>query len=76
MTTETLQFIGDEFPVAWSDSPPPIAMLVQAYNELRDRAIALENASIRVARLNPNAGEIGAGMLATIVEEAQSALNP
>jgi hypothetical protein len=76
MTTETLQFIGDEFPAAWNDSPPPIAMLVQAYNELRDRAIALEKASIRVARLNPSAGEIGAGMLATIVEEAQSALNP
>jgi hypothetical protein len=76
MTTETLQFIGDEFPYADPMCPPPIGMLVRAYNELRDRAIALEKASIRVARLNPNAGEIGAGMLATIVEEAQSALNP
>jgi len=76
MTNETLQFIPDEFPYADPMCPPPVTMLVQAYNDLRDRAIDLEKAAIRVARLNPAAGEIGAGMLATIVEEAQAALNP
>jgi hypothetical protein len=76
MTTETLQFIGDEFPYADPMCPPPIGMLVRAYNELRDRSIDFEKAAIKVARLNPNAGEIGAGMLVMIVEEAQAALNP
>ena len=76
MTNESLQFIADEFPYADPMSPPPIGMLVRAYNELRDRAIDFESAAIKVARLNPAAGEIGDGMLATIVEEAQTALNP
>jgi hypothetical protein len=76
MTNDTLQFIAEEFPAAWPDSPPPPAMLVHAYNKLRDRAIALEKAAIKVAQLNPAAGEIGAGMLATIVQEARDALNP
>ena len=80
MTTDTQNesapWIGDEFPLAWPDSPPPTRMLVQAYNDLRKRAILLERASFKVARLNPNADEIGAGMLATIVEEAQAALKP
>lgn len=34
----------------------------------------MEAALRRVAKLNPNAGEIGAGMLKTIVEEARKAL--
>jgi hypothetical protein len=70
MTNDTLQFIADEFP----DGNP--FLTIADYVRLRDRAIALEKASLRVARLNPNAGEIGAGMLKTIVEEARNALNP
>ena len=35
---------------------------------------AMEAALRRVANLNPNAGEIGEGMLKTIVEEARKAL--
>ena len=73
---DTHQPIADEYPYADPMCPPPVGMLVQAYNELRDRAIDFEAAAIKVARLNPSADEIGAGMLATIVEEAQSALNP
>jgi hypothetical protein len=76
MTDQTHQRIADEFPPADTLSLLPAAMLTRAYNEIRARAIRLEAASLRVARLNPNAGEIGAGMLATIVEEAQAALNP
>jgi hypothetical protein len=74
MTDQAHQRIADEFPHAWPDSPPPLAMLVRAYNELRDRSIDFEKAAIKVARLNPNAGEIGAGMLVMIVEEARKAL--
>ena len=76
MTTDTHQSIGGEYPYADPMCPPPIGMLVRAYNELRDRSIDFEKAAIKVARLNPNAGEIGAGMLATITEEARNALNP
>lgn len=35
---------------------------------------AMEAALRRVANLNPDAGEIGAGMLKTIVDEARKAL--
>jgi len=70
---ETLQFIADEFPLADASLPP--ALLARAYNDLRQRAIALEKASLRVAKLNPSAGEIGAGMLATIVQESRAALS-
>ena len=73
MTDQTLQRIADEFPLAWPDSPPPLAMLVRAYNELRDRATLLESASRRVAELDTAAG-IGPIMTAKIVEEAQAAL--
>jgi hypothetical protein len=73
MTDQTHQRIADEFPRAWPDSPPPLAMLVRAYNELRDRATLLESASRRVAELDPAAG-IGPTMTAKIVEEARAAL--
>jgi hypothetical protein len=73
--TTTKETIANEFPTAWLDSPLPYKLLASAYNELRERAILLEKASLRVAKLNPAAGEIGAGMLATIVEEARIALN-
>jgi TFIIF-interacting CTD phosphatase-like protein len=75
MIDQTRQRIADEFPHAWPDSPPPLAMLVRAYNELRNRATLLESASRRVAELDPAVG-IGPTMVAKIVEEAQSALNP
>jgi hypothetical protein len=75
MTDQTHQRIADEFPHAWPDSPPPLAMLVRAYNELRDRATLLESASRRVAELDPAAG-IGPTMAAKIVAEAQAALKP
>jgi hypothetical protein len=45
------------------------------FNRLRRRAIRMEAALLRVARLNPDAGEIGAGMLRTIVSEARNALS-
>jgi TFIIF-interacting CTD phosphatase-like protein len=73
MTDQTHQLIADEFPYAWLDSPPPMSMLVSAYNELRNRATLLESASRRVAELDPAAG-IGPTMVAKIVEEAQAAL--
>jgi hypothetical protein len=73
MTAQTLQFIADKFPYADPMCPPPIGMLVRAYNELRDRATRLESASRRVAQLDP-AASIGPTMVAKIVEEAQAAL--
>ena len=75
MNTDQLQFIADEFPVADREFPPRIASIVENYNDLRDRAIRMEAALLRVARLNPDAGEIGAGMLRTIVSEARNALS-
>jgi hypothetical protein len=76
MTNQLSNPIADEFPLADATicrSAPEL--VARAYNDLRARAIALEKAARRVARLNPAAGEIGAGMLATIVNEAQAALN-
>jgi phage-related minor tail protein len=72
--TGNLEFIADEFPIAYSTLPP--AMLARAYNDLRARAIELEKVAVMVARLNPNAGEIGDGMLRNIVQAAREALNP
>lgn len=40
------------------------------------RIVALEHLVDRVARLNPEAGEIGAGMLASLVEEARGLMEP
>lgn len=75
-TNSDLAFIADEFPILdvgiTLDNPESVS---NAYNRLRIRAIAMESALLRVARLNPNAGEIGAGMLRTIVSEAREALN-
>lgn len=67
--------ITDEYPHADTVSPPPILLLAGAYNQLRDDALRLEKLAARVAALNPDAGEIGAGMLAQLVAEARSILN-
>ena len=48
--------------------------LAAKYNALRSHAAEMTRALERVANLNPNAGEIGDGMLKTIVEEARKAL--
>lgn len=72
--TGNLEFIAEEFPLA--DSTLSAAMLARAYNDLRARAIELEKVAVMVARLNPNAGEIGDGMLRNIVQAAREALNP
>jgi hypothetical protein len=61
-----------EFPLA--DRTIPAAMLARAYNDLRRRCIRFEMAAQRVARLNALSNEIGSGMLATIVEEANAAI--
>lgn len=44
------------------------------YAERADARVMVRRALQRVAGLNPAAGEIGPGMLATIVEEAREAL--
>jgi hypothetical protein len=75
--TAYLEFIADEFPALRTDivaNNPSRAC--HDYCRLRRRAILMERALIRVARLNHDAGEIGAGMLRTIVSEAREALNP
>jgi hypothetical protein len=73
---DQLQFIEAEFPLmnatrCWRT--PQTAS--DEFNRLRRRAMRMEAALLRVARLNPDTGEIGAGMLRTIVSEARNALN-
>jgi len=66
--------ITDEYPHADTVSPPPILLLANCYNQLREDALRLEKLAERVAALNPDAGEIGAGMLAQLVAEARGIL--
>jgi hypothetical protein len=42
---------------------------------MQERVVALEALAERVARLNPAAGEIGPGMLASLVEQARNLTN-
>jgi 4-hydroxy-L-threonine phosphate dehydrogenase PdxA len=75
--TGNLEFIADEFPLAEAaDCTRAPELVSRAYNDLRSRAIELEKVAVMVARLNPNAGEIGDGMLRNIVQAAREALNP
>lgn len=70
---KAMNTIQEEFPAGDASLPP--ALLARAYNDLRARAIELERALLKVAKLNPDAGEIGAGMLKQIVTAAREALN-
>jgi|LakMenEpi03Aug12_release.lakeMendotaPanAssembly.Ray.scaffolds.fasta_scaffold391929_1 hypothetical protein len=79
MTNDTPQLISDEFPLAWTDSPPPIGMLVQAYNELRAVALKQESALVAIRGITDATGDVG-GYYGTqfgkIATAAQDALNP
>lgn len=73
---DQLQFVSDKFSLMGAQQAKSLPMTSAiAYNRLRRRAIRMEAALLRVARLNPDAGEIGAGMLRTIVSEARNALS-
>lgn len=47
------------------------AALFYALQDAKNDLIALHRLAMRVASLNPEAGEIGAGMLADLVEHAR-----
>jgi len=71
----TAAMITDEYPHADTVCPPPILLLADCYNQLRRDAIRMEKLTYRIAALNPDAGEIGAGMLAQLVADARAILN-
>ena len=50
--------------------------LEEKVSPLKDRIVALEHLVERVSHLNPRAEEIGAGMLASLVEEATGLMEP
>ena len=66
--------ISDRFPSVDPLQFPNITTLAESYDQLRYHAIQLERLAVRVARLNRDAGEIGAGMLAQLVDEARRVL--
>jgi len=51
--------ITDEYPHADTVSPPPILLLANCYNRLREDALRLEKLAERVAALNPAARASG-----------------
>ena len=74
MNTDDLIFIPERFPAVDPLQFPNITTLAESYDQLRYHAIQLERLAVRVARLNRDAGEIGAGMLAQLVDEARRVL--
>lgn len=66
--------ISDRFPAVDPLQFPNIVELAESYDQLRYHAIQLERLAVRVARLNRDAGEIGEGMLAQLVDDARRVL--
>lgn len=61
-------------PMLWETEAPYSARADFRAVATPERVLELVHLAERVARLNPDAGEIGAGMLASLVADARRAL--